>query len=418
MFALFASGCFMQCRFFLTTSVLAIIATSQLVAGCGTLTGIPSHGGGKRFATEQRLVSASARAALKSIDVTRLNGRRTFVLYSVISDQGGGTMSGGRINLGTVLSTAAAINPVTSTLNKFQVFDLAGSGTNVQNSTGTSNSVAVGTNVAVGTSTGTSTSTGSGTTSDTGTSSGTSNTTTTTDAVVTTQTGTSTGTSSNTGTSTSTGTTTSTGGSNTTTTSSGTTTGTSTGNATGSNTSTYQAVSAVPSDSRQRTSGGSAGASANLSYRGLGDYQNFPIPVSDVSYLNGLVLTYLQLSGVQTTQNINEADTLLYVMVDIFGTIRSRFDAFVYNSEDLTAETALEMFAFDKSGRLIMKPQTSNFEAQYGERYIMWAGPFEVEKGVKQGKGQLVDFKDVRPGRRPEDSSMRTREGMRVPGLN
>jgi hypothetical protein len=167
----------------------------------------------------------------------------------------------------------------------------------------------------------------------------------------------------------------------------------------------------------QKTSGGSASAGASLTYRGLGDYQNFPIPVSDVSFLNGLVLTYLQLSGVNVTQNINDADTLLYVMVDIFGTIRSRFDAFVYNSEDLIAETALEMFAFNKDGRLIMKPQTSNYEAQYGERYIFWAGPYETDRIVKPGKGQLVDFKDVRPGRRPTSPDMRDKEGIKIPGI-
>lgn len=45
----------------------------------------------------------------------------------------------------------------------------------------------------------------------------------------------------------------------------------------------------------------------------------------------------------------------------------------------------------------------------------MWAGSFEVDKGVKQGKGQLVDFKDVYPGRRPDETDVRVR-GVRVPG--
>lgn len=435
----------MRFKLLRSVSIITLVSCSLALGGCGTMTGIPSHGGGKRFATEQRLVSASARAALKAIDVTPLHGRRVFVLYSVIADQGGGTLSGGRINLGTVLSSAAAINPVTSTLNKFQVFDLAGSGTNFQNQTGTSNSVAVGTNVSLGTNTGTSTTNGtssdtqtgtsttngSGTSNDAGTSTGKADTTTTTGAVVTTQAGTSSGTSDNKNTSTSTsktdssgtnsGTSTSktdsSGSSKTDTTSKQTSDGTSTGAATGGNTSKYQAVSAVPSDSRVRTSGPTHGAGVNLSYRGLGEYQNFPIPVSDISYLNVLVQTYFQLSGISTTQNINEADAVAYVLVDVFGTIRSRFDAVVYNSEDLTAETAIEMFAFDKAGRLILKPQTSNYEAQYGERYFMWAGPFETEKGVKQGKGQLVDFKDVRPGRRAQDASVRVKEGMRVPGM-
>ena len=43
----------------LTTLTLSAL----LLTGCGTLTGIPSHGGGKRFAVEQELVAASSRAA-------------------------------------------------------------------------------------------------------------------------------------------------------------------------------------------------------------------------------------------------------------------------------------------------------------------------------------------------------------------
>lgn len=46
------------------TPILAFLLTVILTA-CGTLTGIPSHGGGKRFAIEQELVTASARAAVK-----------------------------------------------------------------------------------------------------------------------------------------------------------------------------------------------------------------------------------------------------------------------------------------------------------------------------------------------------------------
>ncbi|MEQ1536351.1 MAG: hypothetical protein ABL923_10775 [Burkholderiaceae bacterium] len=44
-------------RLVATTTILGIVAFS--LTGCGTLTGIPSHGGGKRYAEEQRLVSAS-----------------------------------------------------------------------------------------------------------------------------------------------------------------------------------------------------------------------------------------------------------------------------------------------------------------------------------------------------------------------
>lgn len=108
-------------------SSVSVAVLSFSISGCGTLTGIPAHGGGKRFATEQKLVSASARAALKQIDVSPLMGRKVFVLYTVINDQGAGSMNGGRMTLAGLLQTAAAVAPTTATANKFQVFDLQGS---------------------------------------------------------------------------------------------------------------------------------------------------------------------------------------------------------------------------------------------------------------------------------------------------
>ena len=36
------------------------------------MTGIPAHGGGKRFAVEQELISASSRAAVKNIQINQL----------------------------------------------------------------------------------------------------------------------------------------------------------------------------------------------------------------------------------------------------------------------------------------------------------------------------------------------------------
>lgn len=56
-------------------ATLLFVGTVGLTA-CGTLTGIPSHGGGKRFAVEQELVAASARAAAKEMDLSALQGRK------------------------------------------------------------------------------------------------------------------------------------------------------------------------------------------------------------------------------------------------------------------------------------------------------------------------------------------------------
>jgi len=95
-----------------------------LLQGCGTLTGIPGHGGGKRFAIEQKLVSATIRGALKDIDVSALKGQKVAIVFDLISDEGGGNVVGGRASLGGVFSAASVVSPLTSSNSQFQVFDL------------------------------------------------------------------------------------------------------------------------------------------------------------------------------------------------------------------------------------------------------------------------------------------------------
>jgi hypothetical protein len=134
----------------------------------------------------------------------------------------------------------------------------------------------------------------------------------------------------------------------------------------------------------------------------LGEYQNFPVPKSDASLLMGLVRNYLMLKGVvPTTPNDPNADVLLYVTVDIFGTVRSRFDALLYNNETVKAETSLEIMAFDRTGQLILAPQSSNREARYREHYVLWTGPVTSQEQVYPGQGLLVDFSQVSPNPNP-----------------
>ena len=133
-----------------------------------------------------------------------------------------------------------------------------------------------------------------------------------------------------------------------------------------------------------------------MQYKGLGEYQNFPVPKSDASLLMGLVRNYMLLNGVTpTTPNDPTAEALVYVTVDIFGTVRSRFDAILYNNETVKAETSFEIMAFDRQGKNILKPQVSNAEAQYREHYLLWAGPLTTNEKVYQGQGLLVDFTKV-----------------------
>lgn len=435
-----------------TPTVLLGLVALLVLASCGTLTGIPAHGGGKRFATEQRLVSASIRAALKDIDVTALRGKRAALVFDLVADEGGGTLSGGRWTPGLLFSAGSVLSPVTTTSNAFQVFNLAESGGNYSNSgssggtTTVSTTLQSGSNTSSGSSTqqgssssnGSSTSDGSTSSSGTNTSSGsntnTSNTTntgtssggsTSTTGGTTTnsnfnQTDSSTNATTGSGTSTSSGTNTQ----NTTNTGSGTTTqdttssGSGTNNNTGSNSGTStttstssnnggsttrggfnsqrQTVSPTPSETTSVTEGTRREHTATLQYKGLGDYQNFNVPKSDASLLMGLVRNYLLFSGViPTTPTDPSAEVLVYITVDIFGTVRSRFDALVYNNETVKAETSFEISAFDREGKLIMRPQVANRESRYREHYLMWAGPVTTNERVDQGQGLLVDFTDV-----------------------
>ena len=68
------------------------------LSACGTVTGVPSHGGGKRFAVEQELISASARAALRSVNLNPLAGRSVRMVFSSIGDEGSGNLAGGRLS--------------------------------------------------------------------------------------------------------------------------------------------------------------------------------------------------------------------------------------------------------------------------------------------------------------------------------
>lgn len=86
-------------------TLLPLILTISLLSltACGTLTGIPAHGGGKRFAVEQELISASSRAAVKNIDLSALKGKKVAVFIAMMGDQGSGSISGGRYSIDALI---------------------------------------------------------------------------------------------------------------------------------------------------------------------------------------------------------------------------------------------------------------------------------------------------------------------------
>ena len=95
--------------------IFPIALISLLLTACGTLTGIPSHGGGKRFAVEQELVAASARAAAKDMDLQTLQGRKVALYIATMGDQGSGSLSGGRYSIDALIRGEYANNPATQT---------------------------------------------------------------------------------------------------------------------------------------------------------------------------------------------------------------------------------------------------------------------------------------------------------------
>jgi len=86
-----------------------------VLAACGTVTGVPSHGGGKRFAIEQELITASARAALRSIDLRAISGHSVRIIFSSIGDEGSGNLAGGRLTLDRLVRGDYSIGGTTRT---------------------------------------------------------------------------------------------------------------------------------------------------------------------------------------------------------------------------------------------------------------------------------------------------------------
>jgi len=66
---------------------------SVLIAGCGDFRGIPSHGGGKRFDEEQRVVAGAIRQTLADFDLRELSGKKVQLSVECIANDGGGVVT-------------------------------------------------------------------------------------------------------------------------------------------------------------------------------------------------------------------------------------------------------------------------------------------------------------------------------------
>ncbi len=72
-----------------------ILAAAILASGCSVFRGVPSHGGGKRFDEEQRIVAASMREALREMDLMGLREKRVRVVITHMTTMGSGNATWG-----------------------------------------------------------------------------------------------------------------------------------------------------------------------------------------------------------------------------------------------------------------------------------------------------------------------------------
>ncbi|EOF9375538.1 adhesin MafA, partial [Neisseria gonorrhoeae] len=155
----------------------------------------------------------------------------------------------------------------------------------------------------------------------------------------------------------------------------------------------------APALSRTQSDGSGSRSSLGLNIGGMGDYRNETLTTNprDTAFLSHLVQTVFFLRGIDVVSPAN-ADTDMFINIDVFGTIRNRTEMHLYNAETLKAQTKLEYFAVDRTNKkLLIKPKTNAFEAAYKENYALWMGPYKVSKGIKPTEGLMVDFSDIRP---------------------
>jgi hypothetical protein len=217
----------------------------SMLAGCGAWRGIPTHGGGKRFDEEQRVVAGAIRRTLADMELTELLGKKVAISMECISQDGGGVISFPGIN---------------------------GVNAGVSGSYGTGNIVTL----------------------------------------------------------------------------------------TPSN---QPGGSSVLSDNNSSGAGGNAG----VSYAPQVSYSpSVMSSLPDVSYFHAALEMKARHAGLNLVAA--EPEAVLYVLVDVLGTNRSRTDAWVWNTETLQAACECTYYALDpKSGQLIFQARRASSEATYRE---------------------------------------------------
>jgi len=76
-------------------NVFFTLLSLLVVSGCASFRGMPSHGGGKRFDEEERLVAAAIYTALDQMALTELVGKKVRIENQSITTYGGGNVTFG-----------------------------------------------------------------------------------------------------------------------------------------------------------------------------------------------------------------------------------------------------------------------------------------------------------------------------------
>jgi hypothetical protein len=133
-----------------TQWIVGLLIALFLLSGCGALTGLPGHGGGKRFAVEQELIAAATRGAVKQIDLTAIRGKKVNLFVNVIGDTGSGNIVGGKYSVVSQLRGDYVQTPPTSERSTFPNYT---STTNTSSTTTSTSSGSSGSNSTSGSST-------------------------------------------------------------------------------------------------------------------------------------------------------------------------------------------------------------------------------------------------------------------------
>jgi hypothetical protein len=123
----------------------------------------------------------------------------------------------------------------------------------------------------------------------------------------------------------------------------------------------------------------------------------------DLKYLDACLQMKLRHQGIKTPDP--NAEYVLYVMVDVFGTNRSKLDDYITWADTLSATCELTYYAIDlKTNKLVFRARRSSAQATYLERSIFGFAAYRIERQLDK----------IQPTPMPIDSNDTTQYPVKV----